>query len=93
MSAVQFYRMIRQDPVRARNYLEKVIVNFNGDLTLWSVYWIKGLLDLQEANVIAARASFYRSMRYFPFFEEAFLKAKEMEDVIKNHDSILVRLR
>lgn len=93
MSAAQFYRMVKQDPVRGRDYLERVVVNFNGDLTLWSVYWIKGLLDLQEANVIAARASFYRSLRYFPFFEEAFLKAKEMEDVIKNNDSILVRLR
>ncbi|MBW2033474.1 MAG: hypothetical protein JRI94_07760, partial [Deltaproteobacteria bacterium] len=46
------------DPVKARYHLDRAIVNFNGDLTRWSVYFTDGLLKYQMGSILEAEDAF-----------------------------------
>jgi len=89
----QLYMNALNDFGRARDYIEMAITDYNGDITRWSIYFIKGLLKFQMGNLFDARAAFEKSLYFNPTFEPAEQKLAEVEKVIKDHDRVLIKLR
>jgi tetratricopeptide (TPR) repeat protein len=89
----QLYMNALKDFGRARDYIEMAIVDYNGDITRWSIYFIKGLLKFQMGNLFDARAAFEKSLFYNPTFKPAEQKLAEVDKVLKDHDRVLIKLR
>ncbi len=92
-NAGQLYMNILRDYVKAGDFLERVVIDFNGDLTRWSVYFMKGLLKFRMGSLFEARDAFEKSLYYNPNFSPAREKLKEVKKVLKDHDSVLIKLR
>ena len=78
---------------KAREFIERAIIDFNGDITRWSVHFIKGLLAYQMGSLFEARAAFEKSLYYNPTFDLARQKLNEVNKVIKDHDRVLIKFR
>jgi hypothetical protein len=91
--AGQLYMDTLRDYAKAGDFFERAIINFNGDLTKWSVYYGKGLLKYRMGSLFEARSSFEKSIYYYPLFEPANEKLKEVNKVLKEHKEIMIKLR
>jgi hypothetical protein len=91
--AGQLYMDILRDYAKAGDFFERAIINFNGDLTKWSVYYGKGLLKYRMGSLFEARNAFEKSIYYYPLFEPANEKLKEVNKVLKEHKQIMIKLR
>ncbi|MGD2126669.1 MAG: tetratricopeptide repeat protein, partial [Desulfobacteraceae bacterium] len=91
--ASQFYKNTMKDLGKARDFIEKAIVDFNGDVTGWSVYYMKGLLAYRTGSLFEARAAFEKALYYNPTFERARKKLEQVNKVIRDHDKVLIKLR
>jgi tetratricopeptide (TPR) repeat protein len=91
--AGQLYMDILRDYAKAGDFFERAIINFNGDLTKWSVYYGKGLLKYRMGSLFEARNAFEKSIYYYPLFEPANEKLKEVKKVLKEHKQIIIKLR
>jgi O-antigen ligase len=81
------------DLAEARSHLDRAIVDFNGDLTRWSVHFTDGLLKYQMGSILEARNAFEKSIYYNPEFKPAHEKLKEVQDLLKKHDRITIKIR
>ena len=77
----------------AREFLERVIADFNGDLTKWSVFYFKGLLAYQTGGLFEAKAAFEKALYYNPLFVEARQQLEEVNQVLRENDKVLIKLR
>jgi hypothetical protein len=91
--AGQLYMDILRDYVRAGDFFERALINFNGDLTKWSVYYGKGLLKYRMGSLFEAKNAFEKSIYYYPLFKPASEKLKEVNKVLKEHKQITIKLR
>ncbi|MCD4716162.1 MAG: O-antigen ligase family protein [Desulfobacterales bacterium] len=91
--AGQLYMDILRDYPKAGEFFERAIINFNGDLTKWSVYYGKGLLKYRMGSLFEARSAFEKSIYYYPLFKPANEKLKEVNKVLKDHKQIMIKLR
>jgi hypothetical protein len=91
--ASQLYMNVLKDFGKARDFIEKAIIDFNGDVTRWSIYFIKGLLKFQMGNLFDAKAAFEKSLYYNPEFSLARQKLNEVNKVIREHDRVLIKFR
>jgi O-antigen ligase len=91
--AGQLYMDILRDYAKAGDFFERAIINFNGDLTKWSVYYGKGLLKYRMGSLFEARNAFEKSVYYYPLFKPADEKLKEVNKVLKEHKQIMIKLR
>lgn len=91
--ATQLYMNILKDFGKARDFIERAIIDFNGDVTRWSIYFIKGLLKFQMGNLFDAKAAFEKSLYFNPEFSLARQKLNEVNKVIKEHDRVLIKFR
>ena len=88
-----FYRNVMGNMAVADELLNKALVDFNGDITIWSIYYMKGLHDMQLGNVLMARESFLKTLYYCPTFKPGIVKFIEVNDIISKNDKIVIRLR
>ena len=91
--ASQLYMNVLKDFGKARDFIEKAIIDFNGDVTRWSIYFIKGLLKFQMGSLFDAKAAFEKALYYNPEFSLARQKLNEVNKVIKEHDRVLIKFR
>lgn len=91
--ASQLYMNILKDSGKAREFIERAIIDYNGDVTRWSIYFLKGLLKYQTGSLYDAKAAFEKALYYNPTFETARQKLVEVEKVIKDHDKVLIKFR
>lgn len=91
--AGQLYMDILRDYAKAGNFFERAIINFNGDLTKWSIYYGKGLLKYRMGSLFEAKNAFEKSIYYYPLFEPAKEKLKQVNKVLKEHKQITIKLR
>lgn len=91
--ASQLYMNVLKDFGKARDFIERAIIDFNGDITRWSIFFIKGLLKFQTGSLYEAQAAFEKSLYYNPTFEIARQKLEEVKKVIKDHDRVLIKFR
>ncbi len=91
--ASQLYMNVLKDFGKARDFIERAIIDYNGDITGWSIHFIKGLLKFQMGNLFDAKAAFEKSLYYNPTFEIARQKLNEVNKVIKDHDRVLIKFR
>jgi O-antigen ligase len=79
--------------VKARYHLDRAIVNFNGDLTRWSVHFTDGLLKFQMGSILEAEDAFEKSIYYNPEFKPAQERLKKVKNILKKHDKITIKIR
>jgi O-antigen ligase len=91
--ASQLYLNVLKEYGKAQDFIESAIVNFNGDLTMWSMYYMKGLLKYKTGSLYEAQSAFEKSLYYNPTFGLASQKLEEVKKVIQDHDRVLIRLR
>ncbi|MFH1350510.1 MAG: O-antigen ligase family protein, partial [Pseudomonadota bacterium] len=91
--ASQVYLNLLRDFGKATDFIERAIIDYNGDITMWSVYFIKGLLKFQTGALYEAQAAFEKALYYNPTFEEARQKLEEVKKVVKDHDRVVVKFR
>jgi tetratricopeptide (TPR) repeat protein len=91
--ASQLYMNVLKEFGKARDFIERAIIDFNGDITRWSIFFIKGLLKFQTGSLYEAQAAFEKSLYYNPTFEIARQKLEEVKKVIKDHDQVLIKFR
>ena len=91
--AAELYMGPRRDLAKAREFLERAINDFNGDLTKWSLFYFKGLLAYQTGALFEARAAFETALYYNPVFGEARQQLDEVNQVLKDNDKVLIKLR
>jgi tetratricopeptide (TPR) repeat protein len=91
--ASQLYMNVLKDSGKARDFIERAIVDFNGDITRWSIYHIKGLLKLQMGSFLEAKAAFEKSLYYNPTYAPSEQKLAEVNKVIKDHDKVIIKFR
>jgi len=91
--ASQLYMNVLKDFGKARDFIERAIIDFNGDITMWSAYFIKGLLKLQMGSLYEAQAAFEKALYFNPTFQPARQKLAEVKQIIKDHDRVLIKFR
>lgn len=93
LHASQLYMNAFRDHAKAIDFIERAIVDFNGDLTLYSLYFFKGLVKQKTGNIFEARAAFEKALYYYPTYVEAAAMLQETDKIIQNTDSVLIKLR
>ena len=78
---------------KARDLIERALIDFNGDLTKWSVYYAQGLLNFQTGSLFEAKEAFAKSVYYNPNFEAGRKKLEEVTKIIEDHDQIVIKIR
>ena len=91
--ASQLYMSFFQDYPKAEDFIERAITDFNGDVTMWSVYFFKGLIKYKTGNILDARAAFKKSLTYNPHFVPSQEWLREVKKVIEEHDGVTIKFR
>lgn len=91
--AAQLYMGPSKDFAKARDLLERAVHRFNGDATMWSLYYLKGQLAFQTGAVVEAKAALEKSLYYNPLYREAQEKLEEVNKLIKDHDRVTIKFR
>jgi tetratricopeptide (TPR) repeat protein len=89
----QLYMGPTKDLAKARDLLERAVHVFNGDVTKWSLYYLKGQLAFQTGAILESKAAFEKSLHYNPLFTEAKEKLDEVNKVIQEHDKVMIKFR
>jgi len=76
---------LKPDPIKALYYNERAITNFNGDITMWSAYYLNGLLKFKMGNFFEAKAAFEKALFYNPIFEPAKKRLEKTENMIRDY--------
>lgn len=76
---------LEPDPIKALYYNERAIMDFNGDITLWSIYYINGLLKFNMGNLVEAKAAFEESLFYNPIYDPAKNYLEKTEEMIRDY--------
>lgn len=84
--ASQLYLNLKKFP-EASDYAERAIIDFNGDLTLWSVWYLKGVIEYQKGSLPGAQAAFEKALYYYPLFEPARDRLEEVNAMIRRMKS------
>jgi hypothetical protein len=82
-----------KDTGKAQDFIEQAIIDYNGDITKWSPFYIKGLLKFQMGSLFEAKAAFERALYYNPEFGPAKQKLNEVNKLIKDHDRVMIKFR
>ena len=69
--------------VKASDFAERAIIGFNGDLTLWSVWYLKGVIDYHKGSILESKAAFEKALYYYPLFDPAIEKLKIVNEIIE----------
>jgi tetratricopeptide (TPR) repeat protein len=91
--AAQLYMGPAKDLAKARDQIERAIHLFNGDVTKWSLYYLKGQIAFQTGAMMEAKAAMEKSLQYNPLYTEAREKLDEVNRVIKEHDRVMIKFR
>ncbi len=91
--AAQIYIHVLPNFVKANEFIERSIIDYNGDITRWAAFYLKGILKLQTGSLFEARQAFEKSLYYNPEFDLARQKLHEVNEIIKNHDRVMIKFR
>jgi O-antigen ligase len=91
--AAQLYMNVIRNFPKANDYLDKAIIDYNGDITRWSIFFFKGILKFQSGSLYEARNAFETALYFNPEFQGAIQKLKEVNQVIKDHDRVMIKFR
>jgi O-antigen ligase len=83
LRAGQLYMDSFRDYPRADEYLSRAIADFNGDVTMWGLHYIRGMARLRQRDPFGARAAFIKARYYNPNFEPAHRKLAQVEKLIE----------
>jgi len=91
--AGQLYLGPLKDMSKASQFIEKTVIDFNGDLVPWTLYFLRGIVKQQVGSVFEAREAYKIALYYNPVFNEAKQKLAEVEKIIKDHDTIMIKFK
>jgi len=89
----QLYMGPAKDLAKARDLLEQAVHHFNGDVTKWSLYYLKGQLAFQTGAIMESKAALEKSLQYNPLHKEAKEKLDEVNKVLKEHDRVMIKFK
>lgn len=81
------------EPVESREYVAKAYSNNNGDVTGWSLMFIKGKMAFVSGDVLGARECYKKAIAYNPHDKEPRKALEEVEKIIADNDRVLVKFR
>ena len=81
--ASQLYMNVLRNYVSAEEYIYRATINFNGDLSLWDLYFVKGMMKFHLQSLHEARSTFQKSLYFNPTFVPSHKMLKELERLIK----------
>ncbi len=93
MYATQLYMYSLGNFPEANRFIERAIIDYNGDITRWTLFFLKGLLKFQSGSLFEAQKAFKDTIYLNPEFEPAHEKLKEVNQVIKDHDRVMIKFR
>jgi len=67
--------------VEAQKHLNYVLVNYNGDLTLWSVYLLQAAVAYRRGDIPTARATAESALRLNPEFQPAKNLLRKVQEI------------
>jgi len=91
--ASQLYFNIAKNYLKASDYVGRAINDFNGDVTLYSVHYLEGLINFRMGSLFEARKSFEKALYYNPTMKQASERLSEVMKIIKDHDRVTIRYR
>jgi tetratricopeptide (TPR) repeat protein len=91
--AAQFYFNIVKDYIKASDYVGTAINDFNGDVTLYSIHYLNGLIKYRMGSLFEARKSFEKALYYNPTMKEASDRLSEVNNIIKDSDRVTIKYR
>lgn len=90
-TASHFY--MGRDPVKAHHLATQAIDSFNGDQIPWVLWFQKGLTAYRQGNILEAKVDYEKALYYWPLFKSAKKNLEQIEDIIKKHDRITIKIR
>jgi tetratricopeptide (TPR) repeat protein len=93
LHAAKLYMDAIRDLPKANDFFEETVNHFNGDLTLWSVYYGKAAIKLRMGSLLEAREALKKALYYNPNFQPAREKLEEVEKVIQERGSVVIKFR
>jgi len=79
--AFLLYNQIRQFPW-ASDWIEKTIINNNGDTVPWVLWQLKGVLKVGHMDFYGAKQAFEKATWYNPTYEPARTWWKQADDIV-----------
>ena len=81
--ASQLYMNVLRNYVSAEEYIYRATINSNGDLSMWDLYFVKGMMKFHLQSLHEARSAFQKSLYFNPTFVPSHKMLKELERLIK----------
>ncbi len=91
--ASRLYFDFFHDYEKAGDFVERAIADFNGDITMWTVYFMKGLVKFRMGSILEARSALEKSLYYNPEFKPAREKLMEVNKVIEGHEGVTIKFK
>lgn len=91
--ASKLYINSLRDYGKAGDFIERALINFNGDVTKWTVYFLKGMVKFHTGSLPEARAAFKKALYYNPTFSPAREKLEEVDKITRDHDGVTIKFR
>ena len=73
-------------------YTYSALENNNGDIVIWGILGLQGLLHFQSGDVRGAKLSFERANWYYPEFEPAKKGLEQVNKILSENSQILIKL-
>ena len=77
----------------ARDFIERSIVDHNGDIIRWAQWYLKGEVAMASGSLLEAQAAFEKALWYNSEFGEARKKLEQVKGILKEHDKVLIKIR
>jgi len=91
--ATQLYMNFLKNFPKANDFIDRAILDYNGDITRWALFYFKGVLKLQGGSLYEARNAFQKALYFNPEFGAARQELNKVNEIIKNNDRIMIKFR
>jgi O-antigen ligase len=85
--AAQFY-IQKKNFTKASDYVEKSIIDFNGDVTMYSIWFMKGLISANTGNLFKAKAALEKALYYYPTYVQAKKYLAQINNAIEKNKAV-----
>ena len=89
---VALLSMARGKPVKASQWFEKAIHEYNGDSIPWKMYFAASNAQFGQGALFQARESLREAVRLYPGYPEGLGTLKRLNDILTKNKAIQIRL-
>jgi tetratricopeptide (TPR) repeat protein len=78
---------------KAGEFINRVLSSFNGDVTLWNLYYIRGEISTRTGHLTEAQGHFEKALFYYPHYKPAQHKLDKINRILETHDQLIIKLK